>query len=227
MAAAPRIPPGGGGRVLTLRLQAVAAVLWKPALLLTGLVLAGLALRSGVGREALDAPAQLGAPGFVAVAALACALGVPRQVVAYAAGLGFGIWAGGALALVAQILGCAADFYWARLVARDWAARRMRGRLARLDAALAKHPFSAVFTLRLLPVGSNVALNLLAGVSGVAALPFLAASVLGYVPQTVVFGLLGAGVSVGRGAQIGVAVGLFAVASGVGIWLLRRRGLER
>jgi uncharacterized membrane protein YdjX (TVP38/TMEM64 family) len=200
------------------------AVLWKPALLLAGLVVAGLALRSGVGREALDAPAQLGPVGFVAVAAIACALGVPRQVAAYAAGLGFGLWTGTALALVAQILGCAADFIWARAVARDWAARRMRGRLARLDAALAKHPFSATFTLRLLPIGSNVVLNLLAGVSGVAVAPFLLASLLGYVPQTVVFVLLGAGVSVGHGTQIALAVALFAVASAVGLWLLRRRG---
>ncbi len=224
MAAAPRVAPGAGGRVLNLRLPAAASLLWKPALLLTGLAVAGLALRSGVGREALDAPAQLGPAGFLAVAGLACALGVPRQVVAYAAGLGFGVWAGGALALAAQIFGCAADFFWVRLVARDWAVRRMRGRLARLDAALARHPFSATFTMRLLPVGSNVALNLLAGVSGVAAAPFLAASLLGYVPQTVVFALLGSGVSVGHGTQIAVAVGLFGVASAFGIWLLRRRG---
>ena len=199
-------------------------MLWKPALLLAGLGVAGLALRSGVGREALDAPAQLGLAGFVAVAAIACALGVPRQVVAYAAGLGFGLWTGGALALAAQILGCAADFIWARAIARDWAARRMRGRLARLDAALAKHPFSATFTLRLLPIGSNVVLNLLAGVSGVAVAPFLAASLLGYVPQTLVFVLLGSGVSVGHGTQIALAVALFVVASIVGLWLLRRRG---
>ena len=193
-------------------------------MLLAGLVVAGLALRSGVGRQALDAPAQLGPAGFVAVAAIACALGVPRQVAAYAAGLGFGLWFGGALALVAQIIGCAADFIWARAVARDWATRRMRGRLARLDAALALHPFSATFTLRLLPIGSNVVLNLLAGVSGVAMVPFLLASLLGYVPQTAIFVLLGSGVSVGHGTQIAVAVALFVVASGVGLWLLRRRG---
>jgi uncharacterized membrane protein YdjX (TVP38/TMEM64 family) len=206
---------------LTARLPA-SAMLWKPALLLTGLVVAGLAVRSGIGRQALDAPAQLGAAGFVVAAGLACALGVPRQVAAYAAGLGFGFWPGCALALVAKCLGGAADFIWVRAVARDWAARRMTGRLARLDAALARHPFTATVTLRLLPVGSNVALNLLAGVSGVAAGPFLAASALGYVPQTVVFALLGSGVSVGHGTQMAIAVGLFVVASAGGVWLLRR-----
>ena len=197
-------------------------MLWKPALLLAGLVIAGLALRNGAGREALEAPARFGPVGFVAIGGVACALGVPRQLVAYAAGLGFGLWMGCAVALAAEMIGCGIDFVWARAVARDWAARRMRGRLARLDAALARHPFSATLTLRLVPVGSNVALNLLAGVSGVAALPFLLASCIGYIPQTLVFGLLGTGVSVGRGTQIGLAVGLFAVASCVGLVLLRR-----
>lgn len=221
MAATPRRPPRGRGPALTARLRPAAA-LWKPALLLAGLLLAGLAVRSGLGRQALDAPGQLGPGGFVLAAALACALGVPRQVAAYAAGLGFGLWTGCAVALAAQVLGCAADFIWARAVARDWAARRMRGRLARLDAALARHPFTATLTLRLLPVGSNVALSLLAGVSGVAAAPFLAGSALGYVPQTLVFVLLGGGVHVGREAQLAVAAALFAVASAAGLWLLRR-----
>jgi uncharacterized membrane protein YdjX (TVP38/TMEM64 family) len=221
MAAAARQPPRGGGASLTEAARA-GSLLWKPALLLAGLLAAGLALRSGLGREALDAPAQLGPAGFVLAAAVACALGVPRQVVAYAAGLGFGLWTGCALALLAQVIGCAADFVWARVVARDWAARRIRGRLARMDAALSRHPFTAALTLRLLPVGNNLALNLLAGVSGVAAAPFLLASALGFVPQTVVFVLLGGGVRVGHDAQLALAVGLFGVASLVGFWLLRR-----
>lgn len=219
MAATPRRAADPRGRDLTAR---PVALLWRPALLLAGLAAAGLALRSGMGRQALDAPAQLGPAGFVLAAGLACALGVPRQVTAYAAGLGFGLVEGCVLALAAQMLGCAADFVWARTVARDWAARRITGRLSRLDAALTRHPFSATLTLRLLPLGNNVALNLLAGVSGVAAAPFLAASALGYAPQTVVFVLLGGGVQVGQETQLTLAAALFAVAGAAGVWLLRR-----
>ena len=198
----------------------------KPALLLGGLLLAGLALRNGWGRSALDAPAQAGPAVFVVVAAAACAVGVPRQVVAYAAGLGFGTWVGCLVALVAETAGCAADFLWARLVARDWAARRIRGRLARLDGQLSQHPFSATLTLRLLPVGSNILLNLLAGVSAVAMAPFLLASAIGYVPQTLVFALLGGGVRVDRNEQLLLAGALFVMSSVLGLWLMRRiRGL--
>ena len=184
--------------------------------------MAGLALRGGWGRGALDAPAQAGPAAFVLVAAAACAVGVPRQVVAYAAGLGFGTWTGCALALAAEVAGCAADFLWARLVARDWAARRIRGRLARLDGQLSRHPFGATLTLRLLPVGSNILLNLLAGVSAVAMGPFLLASAIGYLPQTLVFALLGGGVRVDRTEQLLLAGGLFVVASLLGLWLMRR-----
>ncbi len=197
-------------------------MLWKPALLAAGLLAATLASRGGLGRSILDAPAEAGPAAFVLAAAVACALGVPRQVVAYAAGLGFGAWTGCALALAAQLGGCAAAFLWARLVARDWAGRLTRGRVARLDRQISRHPFSATLTLRLLPVGSNLLLNLLAGVSAVAAGPFLLASAIGYVPQTLVFALLGGGVRLDRTSQMALAAALFALAGLLGLWLLRR-----
>lgn len=199
----------------------------KPVLLLAGLVLAGIALR-GVGFEdGVAAAGRHGPAAFVALAAVACAVGVPRQAVAYAGGLAFGFWPGLVLALAAEALGCAADFFWARLVAHAWAtrwlARSQGGRLDRLDRFLCTNAFTATLTLRLLPVGSNIGLNLLAGVTGVAAAPFLVASVLGYVPQTVVFALLGGGMRVSQGEQVALAVALFAASIGLGVLLLRRR----
>ncbi len=190
--------------------------------MLAGLAGAGLALRGGWGGGVLHAPAQAGPAVFVLVAAAACAAGVPRQVVAYAAGLGFGVWNGCALAMLAELGGCAADFLWARLLARDWAARRFRGRLARMDQQLSRHPFSATLTLRLLPLGSNLLLNLAAGVSGVAWAPFLLASAIGFLPQTLVFALLGGGVQVDRKEQLALAAVLFVLAALLGLWLMRR-----
>ena len=197
-------------------------MLWKPALLLAGLLAAGLVLRGGWGRDALDAPAQAGPLVFVLVGSAACAVGVPRQVVAYAGGLGFGAWGGCALALFAEVIGCAADFLWVRMVARNWAARHIKGRLSKLDRQLSRHPFGATLTLRLLPVGSNLLLNFVAGVSAVALGPFLLASAIGYVPQTLVFALLGGGVRVDRNEQLALAAGLFVLASLLGLWLMRR-----
>lgn len=199
----------------------------RPALLLLGLVGAGLALRY-LGLDAgVAAAGQHGPLAFVAIAAAACAVGVPRQVVAYAGGLAFGFWPGAALALLAEILGCIGDFYWARWVARAWAARWLArngtGRLEQLSRFLAANAFAATLTLRLLPVGNNLLLNLLAGVSSVAAGPFFAASALGYVPQTAVFALLGGGVRVSQGTQVAVAGTLLALSIALGLLLARRR----
>ena len=199
--------------------------LLKGALLLAGLLAAAYAARAlGAGMLTRATPSLGGALALLGAGAAACAAGVPRQAVAFAGGYVFGLWAGGALALLAQMLGCVADFWWARAVARGWARRRIRGRMARLDALLAARPFTATLTLRLLPVGNNLVLNLLAGVSGLRAGPFLAASLLGYVPQTAVFALAGAGVHVGRTAQLALGVGLFAASAALGAVLLARGG---
>lgn len=201
-----------------------AALLWRPAVMLLGLAAAG-----GVARwlgldEAVRHAGERGPLAFVALGGVACAAGVPRQVVAYAGGLAYGFWPGAALALMAEVLGCAADFWWARLVARRWAVRFLErgGRVARLERYLAAHTFRATLTIRLLPVGNNIATNLLAGVSGAAAGPFVLASMIGYVPQTVVFSLLGGGVRVSEGAQMVLAAALLAASVGVGVLLLRR-----
>ena len=85
----------------------------------------------------------------------------------------------------------------------------------------------ATLTLRLLPVGNNLVLNLLAGVSTLSVGPFLAALVLGYVPQTVIFALLGGGVRVSEKVQVAVAVALFAVSVILGLILLRDRRTAR
>lgn len=209
------------------RALSLSSVAGRPALLLLGLVAAGLALRRLGLDDGIAAAGQHGPFAFVALATAACAVGVPRQVVAYAGGLAFGFWPGSALALLAEILGCIGDFYWARWVAWAWAARWLArggtGRLDRLGRFLRANAFAATLTLRLLPVGNNLLLNLLAGVSGVAAGPFLAASALGYVPQTAVFALLGGGVRVSAGTQVAVAGTLLALSIALGLLLARRR----
>ncbi len=196
--------------------------------MLLGLVSAGLALRHfGLDAE-IAAAGQHGPLAFVGLAAAACAVGVPRQVVAYSGGLAFGFWPGATLALLAEVLGCIGNFFWARWAARAWTTRwlvRGGGRLQRLSRFLCANAFTATLTLRLLPVGNNLLLNLLAGVSGVAAGPFLAASALGYVPQTAVFALLGGGVRVSQGVQVAVAAVLLALSVALGLVLARRRSV--
>jgi uncharacterized membrane protein YdjX (TVP38/TMEM64 family) len=76
--------------------------------------------------------------------------------------------------------------------------------------------------IRLLPVGSNVLTNLVAGVSSVPLLPFLAGSLVGYLPQTVIFVLLGSGIHVQPVWRTVVSVALFVVSGLLGVVLYRR-----
>jgi uncharacterized membrane protein YdjX (TVP38/TMEM64 family) len=193
-----------------------------------GLLLRGVGLAPGTGwvdRWVLG-QGLLGDLVFVAMGAAATAAGAPRQGVAFLGGYAFGVVEGTLLALAAQVAGCALSYGWARAVGRGWAERRLAGRfghrLRPLRDVLAGSPFGATLALRLLPVGNNLALNLLAGMAGVAVVPFLVASAVGYVPQTVVFALLGKGVRVDGAWQIALAVALFVVSAAIGFALLRR-----
>ena len=204
-----------------------AGLLVRSALLAAGLIGAGLLLRWFGLRDAVRQAGEHGPLAFALLGSIACSVGVPRQVVAYAGGLAFGFWAGAGLSLVGETAGCAVNFYWARLIGRRWVMRRLArgGRLARLERFLVANAFRATLTIRLLPVGSNIVLNLLAGVSGVAAGPFVLASVIGYVPQTAVFALLGGGVRVSGVVQMALAAALLALSIGLGLVLLRRRAV--
>jgi uncharacterized membrane protein YdjX (TVP38/TMEM64 family) len=168
---------------------------------------------------------------FVAVGAALTAGGVPRQSVAFLGGYAFGTVLGSVFGLAAQMLGCALAYGWARLLGREWAERRLAGRfghrLRPLRDALAQSPFEATLALRLLPVGNNLALNLLGGMAGLKVLPFLAGSALGYLPQTVVFALLGKGIRVEGAWQLALGAALLAVSFGLGVWMWRRHKAAR
>lgn len=210
----------------------------RPALLLLGLLLAGLLLRhvqeTGGGHGGLlpaVAVLRQGVRGtllFLLLGTLICAVGMPRQAVCFAAGIAYGLWEGVVLSTVATVAGCLLGFLWARIVARDWARARLQRRaggwLARLDRLVSANAFGAILTFRLLPVGSSLALNLAAGVLGIRALPFLAATIIGSLPQTAIFTLLGSGTRIGHTLQIVLAVLLFAASGAVGLLLIRRSG---
>ncbi|HEY4251892.1 MAG TPA: VTT domain-containing protein [Roseomonas sp.] len=214
------------------------AALTKLAIMVAGLVAAGLLLRAvgaAPGTAWVDAHIRdgglRGEAVFLLVGTALTAAGAPRQGIAFLGGYAFGAVIGSALALLAQVAGCALSFGWARLIGRDWAERRMAGRfghrLRPLRDSLAENPFGATLALRLLPIGNNLALNLLAGMAGIAFLPFLAASAIGYLPQTVVFALLGKGIRVDGAWQMALAAGLLAGSVAIGFWLLRRHRAGR
>ena len=159
---------------------------------------------------------------FLAMGAATTALGFPRQVVAFLAGYAFGFISGSVLGVVAALLGCILAFFYARWFGRGLVAHRFPGRIRKVDDFLRGHPFSMAVVIRLLPVGSNLVTNLLAGVTSVRGLPFFAGSAVGYVPQTLVFALAGSGVHFNPALRLTLAGVLFVVSSLIGVWLYRK-----
>ncbi len=166
-----------------------------------------------------------GIPGellYVAVGGLVTAVAVPRHVVSFLGGYAFGLGLGTALALAATEIGCVLVFFYGRFIGRPLVSERLRARVGRIEDFLAANPFSMTLLIRLLPVGNNFATCLAAGVSRVPARPFLLGSLLGYIPQTMVFALAGSGIEMGASFRVALAVLFFVVSGAIGIWLYRR-----
>ena len=201
----------------------------KPLLLVAGLVVAGFGLRLIAGGHVADRLEDLLETGglssigiFILLAVALVGLGLPRQIPAYIGGNVFGFWSGFCLAMLVQILACGANFYWTRSLAHEWAARRFGASVRRLDQALAAQPFMTTLTLRLMPVGSNIATNLLAGLSSVPFRPFLLGSMLGFIPQTIIFALIGDGAQISHGWTIGLGAVACVLSGLLGLVVLRR-----
>lgn len=201
----------------------------KPALMAGGMIAVAAALpllgAASAQSTLVNLVAQGGVRGpamFLLLATLLMAIGLPRQVPAFVAGYAFGPWYGTAIALVAQLLASSLDFIWARAIGQDFVRRRFGAKLQKVDVALAANPFIATLTLRLMPVGSNILLNLAAGLSSVPILPFLAASAIGFVPQTIVFAIFGQGSAPSHAHMLILGTAMFVASAALGLVLLRR-----
>ena len=159
---------------------------------------------------------------FVAAGAAFTGVGLPRQVLSFLGGYAFGFMAGTALALLSTLAGCVGAFYYARFLGRQPVLAKFPRRIGKIDAFLSDNPLSMTLLIRLLPVGSNLVVNLGAGVSGIGVASFLAGSAIGYLPQTMVFTLLGSGINVEPSLRISSSVVLFVVSAALGVWLYRK-----
>lgn len=95
---------------------------------------------------------------------------------------------------LAALLGCVLAFYVARLTIRSSLQRRFGRRLQNFEALISDRTWLKVLMIRLLPVGSNLLTNLFTGATHVPARGFMLGSVLGYLPQMLIFSFAGAGI---------------------------------
>lgn len=171
---------------------------------------------------ALQAAGLTGMAVFLAAGMLATSVGLPRQLVAFIGGLAYGVTAGLALSLLAALCGCCLTATVSRRYFATIVAARFPGPIATLDRLIRNDLFLKVLVLRLQPLGTNLLTNICIGFTEASLPKFLAASAVGYIPQMLVFNLLGVGVRVDSQAQLTLSMVLLFVSIGLGVYLYRR-----
>jgi uncharacterized membrane protein YdjX (TVP38/TMEM64 family) len=164
-----------------------------------------------------------GALLFLLMGGLFTAIGLPRQVIAFLGGYAFSVWLGMLLGALAALLGCMLSFAYARFFGKGFLRARLGERAGRFDRFVHDHPFSMTVLIRLLPVGSNLLTNLAAGISSIRPAYFFAGTLIGYLPQTLVFALVGSGVHIAPMLKLALAIALFLVSMAFGVYLYRRQ----
>ena len=164
---------------------------------------------------------------FVILAGGLTCFGLPRQLISFVGGYAFGMLFGTIWATAGTTLGCTLSFLYARFVGRGGVERRFSRQVARVNNLVCEAPFAMVVCIRLLPMGNNLLTCLLGGVSRISAWSFISASCLGYIPQNLIFALLGSGIRVDPFWRTALSAVLFAVSSLIGWWIYRRFRLNR
>ncbi len=166
--------------------------------------------------------------GGIAGYALACAassllmaLGAPRQMIAAIAGYALGVVPGTLFALLCSVTALSLTYGAALFLFQPTLQRRLGVRGKRLSRWLSIATFRKTLVVRLAPVGNNFLTNLLAGAMGIHYGKFLTGSLLGYLPQTVIFALVGSGIALAQWQQLVLGGLLLALASALGAYLLK------
>jgi uncharacterized membrane protein YdjX (TVP38/TMEM64 family) len=116
---------------------------------------------------------------------------LPGAVMTLAGGLAFGALWGAIWSLMGANLGALIAFAAGRFLGKKMVERTFGGRFQDLLDRLVRNGFYITLYLRLVPVIPYNAFNLLAGASPIAFRDYLWASMIGMIPGTVLFALLG------------------------------------
>jgi len=158
----------------------------------------------------------------LAILSLLTSIGLPRQVAAFSGGYIFGTLYGTLLATTAATLGCLITLYIAKTFFRQRVLATYPTKLDYVTHFFKTHTFSKALIIRLLPAGSNFLTNVLAGIANVKVVPYVTGTCVGFLPQMLIFSLLGAGVKVGEQQQIIFSVCLLFIALGFGYFLYQK-----
>jgi uncharacterized membrane protein YdjX (TVP38/TMEM64 family) len=159
--------------------------------------------------------------GFLVLMSLLIGIGLPRLFVSTLAGTIYGAFVGTALALGSSLLGSIITYMLGQSVLRGVAKRRLSNHFTLWDKRLKENAFWWVLVARLAPFINGQMMNLLFGALRCPMKPFLLASVIGFLPLTLVFALLGSAAAKGSTLQLLIGGVLLLIVNIV--YFMRRR----
>lgn len=162
-----------------------------------------------------------GASILILILTLAMSIGLPRQIAAFSSGYLFGIYYGTLIATLAAISGCLITLLFSRYLLGKTIEKIYPKQTLAISHFFAEQTFTKALIIRLLPVGSNFITNVLAGVTQVSIKPYLLGTGIGFIPQMIVFTLLGSGIQLEDKQLILVSSALCFIAFLLGGWLYR------
>ncbi len=148
---------------------------------------------------------------FVLGGAVLVAVGVPRLWISTIAGAIYGAAWGTGLGLLASLMGSAAVYHAGRKFFGTLVQRRLGERVGLWQLRFQENAFWWVLYGRLVPFANATVTSLLCGSCKVPFRPFLAGSLLGFIPLALVFTVFGSGGIKGNYYQIGLGIFLIAV----------------
>ncbi len=169
--------------------------------------------------QGADTPLErlISAAIFVSGGALLVSLGIPRLWISTIAGVIYGAVIGTGLGLLASIIGSAVVYQVGRRFFGALVQRHLGKRVGLWQQRFQENAFWWVLYGRLVPFANATVTSLLCGSCKVPFRPYLAGSLLGFIPLAVVFTIFGSGGVKGNYYQ--VALGIVLIAA---IVLLRR-----
>ena len=144
---------------------------------------------------------------------IATSIGLPRQVAAFSAGFMLDVVSGALLATVAAVSGCLLTIFISRKLLSHFVRRKYPQQLTHVSTFFSQATFTKTLIIRFLPAGSNLLTNILAGVANVPLKPYILASGLGFIPQMLIFSMMGNGVKLADKQQLLLSMSLFVIAA--------------
>lgn len=152
-----------------------------------------------------------GATALIGTLTLLATIGLPRQFTAFICGYVFDYVYGTIIATVVVTIACAATFSLAKYCLSHYIKNNFASAYAKAHDLFQAQLLYKAMIIRLLPIGSNFLTNILAGACKLNIKAFVSGSFIGFIPQMLVFSLLGAGIKIADKTQLSISIGLFVL----------------